>query len=360
MFVVPSLQGGGMEKVVAKLSSSISELDNYKVVLLILSKRDRFYDINTKVKLIEPNFTCINGRTFYTILHSMFYIRRNVKRLKPEVIISFGETYNAFIIFSCMFLKKNIFVSNRASPLSSMNGFRGLLNPFFYHFAKGVIVQTNKAKEILSSKYQGSKFLVIPNPFKIPSMPSFKHRENIILNIGRIGGEKNQELLIEYFSRISNWANWKLYFVGDGPNIELCKQKAIAFGVATNVVFAGKKKNIEDYYSKAKIFAFTSTKEGFPNALGEAMAFGLACISFDCIAGPGELINDGINGFLVKLGDNETYLKRLNQLIENESLMKELGVSARESMKKFSIDKIVNRYLETVLDPITANESFTN
>ncbi len=116
--------------------------------------------------------------------------------------------------------------------------------------------------------------------------------------MGRFISSKQQSLLINIFDTIDD-NNWKLIFLGDGPKLQELKSKAKTKKSFGRIIFEGNVSNVDEYYAKSKIFAFTSNSEGFPNALAEAMSAGCACISFDCIAGPSDLIKDEINGYLI-------------------------------------------------------------
>jgi GalNAc-alpha-(1->4)-GalNAc-alpha-(1->3)-diNAcBac-PP-undecaprenol alpha-1,4-N-acetyl-D-galactosaminyltransferase len=140
--------------------------------------------------------------------------------------------------------------------------------------------------------------------------------------------------------------NWKLVFLGDGPLLAKAKQYVTDLGICDKVLFMGKKKEVELYYRKAKVFAFTSSSEGFPNALGEAMSAGLASISFDCVAGPSELIDDGINGFLIRGMNYELYRQRLKTLMENQEIRNSFRVKAKEKMEHFSIEYIGEKFYQ--------------
>ena len=192
---------------------------------------------------------------------------------------------------------------------------------------------------------------VIGNPIDI-EYPQNKGKL-IILNVGSIGGNKNQDWLIFYFNELKSQKGlWELHFLGDGVKRKYCEGLVDSYGIQDKVVFHGVKKNPKAYYTNASIFAFTSTSEGFPNALAEAMAAGCACISYDCVAGPSDMIDDEINGFLIPVGDEEQYKEKLQLLMENEDLRSRFGAAAREKMKQFETSKIAKCFYDFITEPL--------
>ena len=114
-----------------------------------------------------------------------------------------------------------------------------------------------------------------------------------------------------------------------------------------------KVKNIHQYYNEASIFVFTSKTEGFPNALLEAMHYGLPCISTDCNFGPSDLINDGVNGYLIPVDNQLELTTKLSCLIEDENLQKQFSKTAKESTKKYisknvldQWESLINKYIK--------------
>jgi glycosyltransferase involved in cell wall biosynthesis len=116
------------------------------------------------------------------------------------------------------------------------------------------------------------------------------------------------------------------------------------------VVLAGKQFNVEQYYLKSKIFAFTSSSEGFPNVIGEAMSAGLPVVAFDCVAGPSELIRDNVNGFLIPLFDYQLFSEKLEELMDNEQLREKFGAAAGISIKQFSVESIGEKFYSFLLN----------
>ena len=130
--------------------------------------------------------------------------------------------------------------------------------------------------------------------------------------------------------------------------MEPLKKLALDCGLADRVVFAGKQHDVEKYYLNSKIFAFTSSSEGFPNAIGEAMAAGLPVVAYDCIAGPSEMIADQESGFLIPLFNDDMFKSKLELLMDNTELREELGQKGMANIKKFNIQFIGEQFYQFI------------
>ena len=355
LIVVPSLKSGGLERVASIIANDFAIEKPHKITIVSLNSSYSFYHINNNVQVIGFDYSFKNKLLKIVPLFVWFLFK--LYKQKPDKILSFGEGHNSFVILASRFLGyKDVFVFNRASPLSSLEGIRGVLNPFFYKYAKNVIVQTKSAKNIIYKKYYKSNIKVIPNPITPTNdvMPMSKKKLTII-NVGYLGGKKNQNLLIDFFSLIDPIVtkNWTLEFIGDGPNRAALENKVEKLKLSNKIFFKGKVKNVSKYYNSSSIFAFCSHSEGFPNALAEAMSYGCACISFDCIAGPSDLIDDGTNGFLIDIENNKSYVDKLHNLMSDYNLRKKFSENSLKKVKLFDSKKITKELYNTI-----SNENF--
>ena len=213
------------------------------------------------------------------------------------------------------------------------------LRDLFYPYANWLVVQTEDTKKFYHDKLNIKRQTVISNPistdFKVEMVTASKQssKENIILNVGRLHPQKAQDVLIKAFSKTNN-NDWQLYLVGEGERRKDLESLISTLNLQKKVHLVGRIEEIQKIYDRAKIFAFSSIYEGFPNALIEAMYFGLACVSTNCPTGPSELIDDGENGYLINVNDTTALTDKLNILMESEELRISFGQKAQ---KKVSI-----------------------
>lgn len=345
--VIPSFQAGGMERVMSELASFFSEKSDVDTYLIIYTKGEKFFRVPENIHLIEPDFIYKKSKKFFYTVKTLWFLRKNLKIIKPDAVLSFGETYNSFVLLSALFLKTRIFVSDRSKPDKSWGIFHETLRKLIYKKATGIISQTSFSKYFLGRETKHKNIAVIPNPVRPLKTPSTLQNK-VILTVGRLIPTKKIDLLLHIFAEVKS-NDWTLWIIGDGPEKHGLEELAFKLGVNERVKFWGYQKDMETFYSHASIFAFTSVSEGFPNALLEAMAAGLPCISFDCVAGPSDLINNGENGFLIPLMDTVAYKKQLNYLIENEKVRLSMGKKAYEKSKEYELMKIGNAYLKFLL-----------
>jgi glycosyltransferase involved in cell wall biosynthesis len=123
-----------------------------------------------------------------------------------------------------------------------------------------------------------------------------------ILNVGSLKDQKNHALLLRAFAAMSR-AEARLMLLGKGENETALRTLASDLGIANRVIFAGFHADPSPFYATADLFALSSDYEGLPTVLIEAMSFGLQVVSTDCPSGPAEILQGGLFGRLVPVGD---------------------------------------------------------
>jgi len=343
VLVIPSLHTGGMERVMSELARYFASKSFLEVhVLLYGIRREIFYSLPCNIYIHKPPFEFNNSYRIINSIKTLRFLRKKIHALKPDTVLSFGEYWNSFVLLALMGSKVPVFVSDRCQPDKNLGRLHEFLRKYLYPNAAGIIAQTEIAKSIYIKKRLNSNISVIGNPIRMFDNEGRIEKENIILSVGRLIKTKHHDELIKLFVKI-NKAGWKLVIVGDDAlrqnNMQLLQSLIDELGVKEKVMLAGKQSDVESFYCMSRIFAFTSSSEGFPNVVGEAQSAGLPVVAFDC-TGPSEMVTDGENGFLVPVFDYSLFEKRLEKLMENQELISGMGENARLSVRKFSIESI--------------------
>lgn len=346
--IVPTLKQGGAERVISELASQFSQ-QGVEVHLILLAKAEDFYSIDCNVTIHRLGFVN-KGRVqkIFSEIKTFFKLRGLLKEHKPDAVLSFMDKFNVFTILASRFLNLRVFVSDRSNPKLKLRPSLYVLKKLTYRYATGIIAQTTLAKEVIEKLTGNKNVQVIPNPLKKVQLYPGTPREKIILNVGRLVPEKGQQYLLQAFARLQG-DDWKLVILGDGPLRDNLETQIINLNLSDKVEMLGAVTDIDEWLAKASIFAFSSVSEGFPNALVEAMAAGLPSVSFDCDAGPRDIINNHVDGILIKSRDIEGFVVQLNKLINDQPIREKIGLNAITIRERFSIVKITNDYLNLLI-----------
>lgn len=346
--VLPTLTGGGMERVMSELANYFVSL-GHEVSIVCLIHHNPFYKLNDDIKLYLPDFGRNQKRGLMYWIKIIFYLRKTILKINPDTVLSIPQGYSNLTIFSLLGSNIPVYVSERNSPNMPVKLRDKLLRKLFYPYATGIIAQTETAQiKLKENGVTNNKIIVIPNPLKKMNYYVPVKNSKVILNVGRLVMEKNHIELIEIFAEI-NHPDWELHIVGNGPLKNILLNKIQILNMESKVKIFDADINIDVVYSNAEIFAFTSIYEGFPNALNEAMATPLACIAYDCVAGPGELIKNEVNGYLIEFKDRNEYKSKLMKLMNDISIRNYFKMEAKKNRELYSIETIGIEYLNFIL-----------
>jgi glycosyltransferase involved in cell wall biosynthesis len=342
-----------MERVVSELIQNFSKKQNTEIHLVLYGiKRDIFYSLPPNIYVHKPDFEFNNNFRILSTFRTILFLRKIVTEINPSAILSFGERWNSFVLIALKGKSYPIFVSDRCQPNKSLGKLHDFLRIKLYQNVKGIIAQTEIAKSIYLKQFNHQNIKVIGNPIRQISNPQNIQKENIVLTVGRLINSKHHDDLIRIFVKL-NMPNWKLIIVGDNAlkqnNKERLKNLVENLKAEHQVILAGNQIDVDSYYLKSKIFAFTSSSEGFPNVIGEAQSAGLPVVAFDCIAGPSDLIENEKNGFLIPLFDYPLFEEKLRLLMENASLIDSMGIEAKKSVKKYEAQLISEKFYQFIL-----------
>lgn len=208
-----------------------------------------------------------------------------------------------------------------------------------------IVTLTQRDAEGYLHKLKARKVVCIPNPITIDCSEPSPMTARTVLSMGRIVPQKGQDLLVRAWQRIADKAEgWKLRIVGDGPLLAEVKEYVEKNGMSGSVEFLPTTKDVQAMYRQASIYAMSSRFEGLPLVLIEAQSMGLPIVSFDCLTGPAEIVDNGRNGILVPPLDVDALAEALLSLMHDDRRRKEFSDNALTAASRFDYGKIVGQW----------------
>jgi len=327
----------------------------HHVTIMTLENSDySFYPLSASVKCRTLNLEGSSSSWVEGLLKNLrrvYLIRKVIIESSPDYLLSFIFSTNILVLVATRFLGIPVIVSERNHPdYSKENRFIWhRLRRILYPLANHLVVQLQEIREWFKS-YNRS-IHVIENPVSISheemeSGPETQLPEGrLIVAMGQLIWQKGFDLLLDVFARVSKKnQDWNLIIVGTGIMKDELLQQVKKLGVEDSVYFLGCVRNPFAIFARCDIFVLSSRYEGFPNVLLEAMSCGLPPVSFDCPSGPGEIIQQGINGYLVPPEDIISLENVLYELMQDEGLRVDLGKEATKVRGRYAPDKIMKQW----------------
>lgn len=159
-------------------------------------------------------------------------------------------------------------------------------------------------------------------------------------------GRMSPSLIRAYRQVADKHPDWHLEIYGEGFRKSELLDLTASLGLEDFITFKGNAKDIDQRLRSASIHVLPSQTEGFPLVLIEAMTSGVPSVAYDCPYGPSDMIKDGESGFLVPLNDEAALAEKINLLIENPALRKELGFQAQIQSRRFSKQAVMDMWLK--------------
>lgn len=352
-FIINSLTGGGAERVMTTLANGFSETS--KEIKLITFNESEAYELNNLVKRIKLH----EGRFKNHILRSTlnlfkFYFK---KKNRPDLIVSFMPDTNLISICVAKIFRIKIIISEHNNHLANPSNKSKWIRKYFYRYANATTVLTNFDVNYFES--MGAKVTVLPNPILLPkAITKYNLRNKNILVAGslkRYDVKGFDSLLYLIEPVLKSNLDWTLTIAGSGESgTTVLKKITHKLKLEKQVIFTGFCKNIQELMQNSQIYVLASKYEGLPMVLMEALSNGMACISYDCVSGPRDLIEDKKNGLLIDNQNKEAMQDGIRQLINNYNLRETLAQQAPQSVTKYSLENILTQW-ELLIESIVKN-----
>lgn len=359
LLLITGMVMGGAERVMATIANELVERGN-EVVLVTMKEAISAYRLDSRVKFVGANGTLENNggikRKFELIFSGVKGIRFYIKKIKennPDIVISFLTNTNlmAVIINKVLFKNIPVIISERCDPEN-----RGVILTKIYNWiypkADCIVCQSSKVANYFNSINSNSVVKVIKNPIneevisdKIP-----EKRRKVIVAVGRLNKQKNFSLLIESFNLIKDeFPDYSIEIFGQGPEKDNLFGLINSLSLDNRIKLMGTRDKVMQYAYDSSLYVMSSNFEGFPNALTEAMASGLPVICTDFPTGVAkELIKDGLNGYIVPVGDVEKMALAMKNILSDYNLQERMSKENRKIVKVLNKKQIVDEWVMTM------------
>lgn len=357
LFVTATLTSGGSERVMSLLANQLAKR-GHRVEIVNLNKHIVFYPIHKDVHLsfAEEEVGC-------SIIKKIGWLRKYVKARKPDVVVPFMEAVYCVTLLALIGVHVPVISSERIDPRHSPR-VRNILRKIFLPLTTHLVVQTKDIKAFYP-KFIQKKTSIIYNPvsetvFQLQKEP----KENVIISVGKLDGQKNQKMLINAFASIAeDFHDWKLVIYGEGRERDSLESliKSLSptlprregdlnddnHNNSSRILLPGRCETVIEEMNRAKVFAFSSDFEGMSNAILEAVCVGLPVVTTN-VSGAKELVKEGEGGFVVPIRDEKALANALHKILSNKELRERMAQANKARAKDFKQDMIVNQWEELI------------
>lgn len=341
-FIASTLAGGGAERVLVLLANELVVRGHS--VSIITMNDGQSYELHPDIDRIKLH----GGFRFnHTIRNfSNLFGHYRLKQNRPDIAIAFMPRMGLITIVVCKLFGIRNITSEHNNHIRKVPAWTTLTRKYIYRHADAITVLTEFDRKFYESRK--AKVVLMPNPCTFDILNKPATRQKVILAVGgldRIYHKGFDNLLHLIAPVLQKHPEWHLMIAGGGnTGFEILTDIAKENNILDRVTFLGFVNNVNEIMRTCEIFILPSRFEGLPMVLLEAMSQGMACIAYDCITGPSDIIDNEVTGLLIKDQDKAEMAAGLNRLIENEKLRRELQSRAPKSLDKFSMDAIMNRW----------------
>lgn len=358
-----SVAKGGMERQMIIIMEQLIER-GYDVTLVTFSPRKDMYSYCAKINRVKLNSE--TGGKFKTFFNIRKFFKNNVTI--DDVIISFGTAINVIALLASIGLKRHIIVGERNLTISETIWDR--LSYILYRKADAIIANSYSQETYLKKRLPGlaNKISAITNytdPWVFHPIPKYLNKENkfVIGVFARILPQKNTLGFVRALKRVIDcgYINFRVVWYGEKASmdgvVDIYKEKVVSliedFGISDFIELHSSVTNMVEMINYCDAFCLPSFREGFSNAISEAICCGKVVIASD-VSDNNVLVHEGKNGFLFNPNSEESISEVIIKLLllNEDERMRMSKYSRRHSCTLFEIDSFINKYIN-IIDNIT-------
>jgi len=352
-FVIPSLGAGGAERVASLLANDWSA-NGHDVAFVTFDKpgTEPFFALDPRVALRELAAPADMGGIAARLgpnVARVSRLRSALRELRPDVVVAFMTEANVIALLASQGLGVPVVISERNQPdRPGLGKVRKLARRLTYPRASAMVVQTAAIASWAKARFHVPVH-VIPNPVRLDGSKSRRKPGDaqLLVALGRLTHQKGFDVLIRSFAALADkHQDWRLTIYGEGPDRAQLERLRAEGTCEDRISLPGLVKNSAEAFRQASLFVLPSRFEGYPNALLEALAFGLPVVATDCPGGTVEILADGAYGKLVPPDDVAAMTAALDAMLSAPELREAYASKARRAVADLDIAAVARRWLD--------------
>lgn len=346
LFLVGNMNNAGGTERVCSIVANELVANGYEVLIVSIAEgTDPFFPLNNSIKIRSLFKT--SGRALYRIPNIIHKLRSLFKSEKIDTLIVVESMSVLFTLPAVQKLSINHicwehFIFEEDLGKKSRHLARQLAAVYCDYVI--TLTDADKQKWLQCTKHK-AEIISIPNPSPFAPQNYIKEMSTkTVLAVGRLTYSKGFDLLLQAWKKVhEKFPDWKLNIVGEGEERNRLESFINKNHLNHSVKLVGNTNEIDTYYRNSEIFCLSSRYEGFGMVLIEALAFGLPIVSFDCQAGPSEIL-EGTGSILVPKENIEQLSHSLIELMANERLRKEISIKNIKRSESYQPSSIIKKW----------------
>ena len=371
--LIPSLEKGGIERSISRISNGLLDL-GWEVDLLIDKsslEAESYFDQRINFIKLKAGHFDQNKNLFFSLLKNIILfikIRTYIKRSDTKIILAAKNIPLGIILKLSKRNRLKIIIREAVNPITTLQLQRNLITrtilkwikKLSYPYANKIIAISNGVKHSLVKDIgvDHEKITVVYNPSSDPNIIKFSKefvpeefsKSNIptLISIGRLVPQKDYMTLLKAFNASLNFFKSRLIIIGEGQERSLIEKYIKDNKMDNQIILLGYQSNPWKYLTNSDLFILSSKWEGFGNVIVEAMLLGIPVISSDCPSGPSEILEQGKLGDLFNVGDHARLATLIEEKLNNINQSKVKADLAQKASSRYSI-KLISKQYDDVL-----------
>lgn len=353
---------GGGERVAVSLANELTKKYEVHLIGLTTKQSDLFFKINSQVKY--SNFFDHRVRLSKNILKISIMLKKYFRDNEIEVAFGIGISANIFLSLAGIGTQTKVVLCDHTNSITDNREFSQKVQRYVgTKLADKLITLTQEDRENYIKRYgiPEEKICYIYNwKENLLSDLTYNIDSTKIVTVGRFDYQKGYDYLVKVAKKVlkekTDWT-WEIYGSGNQDEVDKIRDLIIKNDLQDKLIIKGLEKNQDVIYGDKGIYVMTSRYEGLPLVLLEAQQYNLPIVSFRCPTGPNEIVEDGVNGYLIDCYDTDKMSERLLKLMEDSNLRTSFANHAKDNMDKFDKDKIIQQWID-LIEEMTGGNNF--